>query len=210
MGLLMISQPDTPKLRLIPGTTVEVQAIEQVLANHNVQHLCLENDNATVNQVKIKMDTYSCIHLACHATQDTTKPLQSGFYLHDGQLKLSEIIKEQLIGADLAFLSACQTSAGDEQLSEEAVHLAGGMLAAGYKGVVATMWSIEDRYGPGIAEDFYKHLISHGADDKKGLEGLSSDGAAHALHYATQQVQKTLDNSESSLLTWVPYVHFGL
>jgi hypothetical protein len=77
--------------------------------------------------------------------------------------------------------------------------------------VVATMWSIKDHYGPGIAEDFYKHLISHHkADDKKGLEGLSSDGAAHALHYAMQQVQKTLDNSESSLLTWVPYVHFGL
>jgi hypothetical protein len=157
------------------------------------------------------MDAHSCIHFACHATQDTTKPLQSGFYLHDGQLDLSEIIKEQLIEADLAFLSACQTSAGDEKLSEEAVHLAGGMLAAGYRGVVATMWSIEDHYGPQIAEDFYKHLIiHHGEDDKKGSEGLSSDGAAHALHYAMQQVRKTLDNSESSLLTWVPYVHFGL
>jgi len=156
------------------------------------------------------MDAYSCIHFACHATQNTTKPLQSGFYLHDGQLELSEIMKQQLIGADLAFLSACQTSTGNEKLSEEAVHLAGGMLAAGYRGVVATMWSIKDRHGPGIAEDFYKHLISHGADDKMGLEGLSSDGAAHALHYAIQQVQKTLDNSESSLLTWVPYVHFGL
>jgi len=207
----MISQPDTPMLRAIPGTTVEIQAIERVLANHNVQHLCLESANATVNQVKTKMNAYSCIHFACHATQNTTKPLQSGFYLYDGQLELSEIIKEQLIEVDLAFLSACQTSTGDEQLSEEAVHLAGGMLAAGYKGVVATMWSIEDRYGPGIAEDFYQHLISHhGVNDKKGLEGLSSDGAAHALHYAIQQVRKMLDNSESSLLTWVPYVHFGL
>jgi CHAT domain-containing protein len=205
MGLLMISQPDTPMLRPIPGTTVEVQAIEQVLTNHNIQHLCLESDNATVNQVKTKMDTHSCIHFACHATQNTTKPLQSGFYLHDGRLELSEIIKKKLIGADLAFLSACQTSAGDEKLSEEAVHLAGGMLAAGYRSVVATMWSIEDQYGPGIAEDFYKHLMNHGV--KK--EGLSSDGAALALHYAMQQIRKTLDNSESSLLTWVPYVHFG-
>jgi len=207
----MISQPDTPMLHCIPGTTVEVRAIEQVLANHNVQHLCLESDNATVNQVKAKMNIHSCIHFACHATQDTTKPLQSGFYLYDGRLDLSEIIKEQLIEADLAFLSACQTSTGDEKLSEEAVHLAGGMLVAGYRGVVATMWSIEDQYGPQIAEDFYKHLISHHrADDRKSLKGLSSDGAAHALHYAIQQVQKTLDNSELSLLTWVPYVHFGL
>ena len=184
----MISQPDTPMLHPIPGTTAEVQAIERVLVNHNVQHLCLESDNATVNQVKTKMDAYSCIHFACHATQDTAKPLQSRFYLHDGQLELSEIIKNQVIGADLAFLSACQTSTGDEKLAQEAVHLAGGMLAAGYRGVIATMWSIEDCYGPGIAEDFYKHLITHGADDKNNLKGLSSDGAAHALHYAMQQV----------------------
>ena len=206
----MISQPDTPMLCPIPGTTVEVRAIEQVLANHNVQYLCLESDNATVNQVKTKMNTHSCIHFACHAIQDTTKPLQSGFYLYDGRLELLDIIKENLIGADLAFLSACQTSTGDEKLSEEAVHLAGGMLAAGYRGVVATMWSIEDQYGPGIAVDFYKHLISHGADNNKSLEQLSSDGAARALHYATQQIRKVLDNSELSLLTWVPYVHFGL
>ena len=50
----MISQPNTPMLYPIPGTTVEVRAIEQVLAKHNVQHLCLESENATVNQVKTK------------------------------------------------------------------------------------------------------------------------------------------------------------
>jgi len=183
---------------------VEVRAIQQLLANHNVQHLCLESKNATVNEVKTKMNAHSCIHFACHAAQDTTNPLQSGFYLHDGRLELSAIIKEQLVGADLAFLSACQTSTGDEKLSEEAVHLAGGMLAAGYRGVVATMWSIGDRYGPEIAEDFYSNLI---ADDKNGL---SSDGAARALHYATQQIRQRRGDSEELLLTWVPYVHFGV
>ncbi|PPQ90733.1 hypothetical protein CVT25_010170 [Psilocybe cyanescens] len=113
-------------------------------------------------------------------------------------------------GADLAFLSACQTSTGDEKLSEEAVHLAGGMLAAGYKDVVATMWSIKDSYGPKLAEAFYKNLLSYKVEDETGSKRLSSEGAAHALHYATQEMQKTLDNSESSLLMWVPFVHFGL
>ncbi|KDR73388.1 hypothetical protein GALMADRAFT_1341969 [Galerina marginata CBS 339.88] len=207
MELLMISQPDTPMLRHIPGTKGEVRAIEVLLSNHKIQHLCLESENATVNEVKLKMGAYNCIHFACHAAQDTTNPLKSGFYLHDGQLELSEIIKEQLVGADLAFLSACQTSTGDEKLSEEAVHLAGGMLAAGYRGVVATMWSIGDRYGPEIAKDFYSNLI---ADDKKGLEGLSSDGAARALHYAMQRIRQRHGDSEELLLTWVPYVHFGL
>ena len=50
-------------------------------------------------------------------------------------------MKKRLPKVQLAFLSACQTSVGDKSLSEEAVHLAAGMLAVGYRGVIATMWS---------------------------------------------------------------------
>ena len=106
------------------------------------------------------METHSCVHFACYAHQNTQKPLQSRFMLHDRGLELSEIIKRKLEGVDLAYLSACQTRTGDEKLSEEAVHLAAGMLASGYQGVIATMWSISDQYGPQVAEDFYAGLIS--------------------------------------------------
>jgi len=43
-------------------------------------------------------------------------------------LKLSEIISMSLPRANLAFLSACQTATGAEDLSDEAVHLAAGMV----------------------------------------------------------------------------------
>ena len=88
------------------------------------------------------MKSYSCIHFACHAKQNAKQPLKSGFSLYDGQLELSSIIQQRLVGVDFsAFLSASQTNAGGERLSEEAVHLAAGMLAAGCRGAVATMWS---------------------------------------------------------------------
>ncbi|KAF8966246.1 CHAT domain-containing protein [Flammula alnicola] len=208
MGLFMISQPATPNLPPIPATTKEIRAIERILKDRDFRVLCLERDAATVDQGMKNMENHSCVHFACHASQDVREPLRSGFFLHDGPLELSRIIEKQLKAADLAFLSACQTSAGDEKLSEEAVHLAAGMLAAGYRGVVATMWSIKDRYGPVIAEDFYKDLLRRGAQDRK--TGFDSSEAAYALHYATQQIRKILDDSESSLLVWVPYVHFGL
>ena len=140
-SFFMISQPETPNLPRIPGTTKEVLAIIQLLKNHNIPFICLEREDATVNQGITNMETHSCIHFACHAQQNTREPLKSSFMLHDGGLELSEIIKKRLEGADLAYLSACQTSTGDEKLSEEAVHLAAGMLAAGYRGVIATMWS---------------------------------------------------------------------
>ena len=203
-AFFMISQPATPNLPRIPGTTKEVFAIKQLLENHNMQVLCLDGEAATVNQGITNMETHSCIHFACHAHQDTQEPLKSRFMLHDGGLELSEIIKRQLVGANLAYLSACQTSTGDEKLSEEAVHLAGGMLAAGYRGVIATMWSISDLHGPQVAEDFYAGLISQ---DLEGLSSLSTDNAARALHYSTQKLRKQLGDLA---LDWIPYVHFGL
>ena len=205
-AFFLIGDPATPNLSPIPGTRKEVLAIKQLLQNHDVQVLCLEGEAATVNQGTTNMETHSCIHFACHAHQNTQEPLKSRFMLHDGGLELSEIIKKQLVGADFAYLSAFQTSTGDEKLSEEAVHLAAGMLAAGYRGVVATMWSISDRHGPQVAEDFYARLISQNLEQEQS-SGLCTDGAAHALHYSTQKLRKQLGDSA---LDWISYVHFGL
>ena len=57
-------------------------------------------------------------------------------------------------GCGSGLLSACQKSTGDGRLSEEAVHLAAGMLAASYRGVIATMWSVRDRYASELAKVF--------------------------------------------------------
>lgn len=154
------------------------------------------------------MALYSSVHFACHAYQDPKEPLASGFFLHDGRLQLSRIIKNDLKGAELAFLSACQTSTGDEKLSEEAVHLAAGMVAAGYRGVVATMWSIRDQYAPEIAVSFYNQLLR--LSSSQGDGGVGARMAAEALHYGVGQLRAKLGDKEDALLTWVPYVHFGV
>ena len=208
-GILLVSQPKTPGLSSIPGTTKETQLVSEQLKEDVSCVTCLDGDEATLERVVGEMESHSCIHFACHAVQDGD-PLDSSFYLHDGRLELMEIIKRQFLNADLAFLSACQTSTGEDGLSEEAVHLAAGMLAAGYRGVVATMWSIKDKFGPMVAESFYRELRKYQTSSGSKPEGISSRGAASALHHATKQLRESLDDgSEASLLTWVPYVHIG-
>jgi len=148
--------------------------------------LLLDNHAATVESVLQSMELYPSIHLACHASQNLEKPLSSGIHLHNGVLELSAITKKNLPNANFAFLSACQTSTGDENLPEEAVHLAAGMLAAGYQSVVAMMWSIFDVHAPCVAESFYESLLGDGQDEgRQRLDGISM---ARALHYATQQL----------------------
>lgn len=206
--ILLVSQPNTPGQCPIPGTTREIDAVCEKIGIGSSDFLRLDGAEATVSRVKQEMGTCSWVHLACHAIQKTHEPLRSGFFLQGGPLELLEIMTQNIPQCEMAFLSACQTSTGNEKLSDEAVHLAAGMLAAGYQGVVATMWSIKDKYAPDVAGSFYEHLAGKGKDT--GSRCLESAEAAYALHHATQCLRQKIGDTEVALLTWVPYVHFGL
>lgn len=208
-GMLIISQSNTPGQKPIPCAADEGRKVSSQLGKRGISHITLDNEKGTTDGVLRAMEAFSCIHLACHASQHITNPLKSSIYLHDGQLDLSEVMKKNFTHSDFAFLSACQTSAGDENLPEEAVHLASGMLAAGYRSVVGTMWSILDKHGPDLAEFFYESLLDGVTGEGHRVDGA---GAARALHNATSQFRENLKISDSpdSLLAWVPYIHIGI
>jgi len=191
----------------MPAATKEIDCISKVFGSFNGEHLRLEGESASLTRVNLEMESHGSVHLACHGTQDLENPLKSGFYLHDGWLELADIMKQKFAVRELAFLSACEMSTSSKKLSEEGVYLASGMLAAGYRSVVATMWSVDDQYGPMVAESFYTYLMERG----KTSEGLRLDSshAAYALHHTIQDIREKLGDTEQGLLTWVAYVHFG-
>jgi CHAT domain-containing protein len=115
-------------------------------------------------------------------------------------LELSTIIIKSFPHADFAFLSACQTATGDETLPEEAVHLAAGLMLAGYHSIIATMWSIQDKDAPVITGHVYNELFSNTEPD--------SSGAALALHHAVKLLRQQV--GDSAFLSWVPFIHLGL
>lgn len=102
--------------------------------------------------------------------------------------------------AEIAFLSACQTATGDEQRPEEAVHLAAGMLMAGFRSVYATMWSIGDADAPVVAKEVYTYLLKEGGQLNRGKE-------AYAMHHAVERLREKV--GEEAFVKWVPFIHFG-
>ncbi|KAJ3538661.1 hypothetical protein NMY22_g5078 [Coprinellus aureogranulatus] len=71
------------------------------------------------------------------------------------------------------------------------------------------MWSINDGYAPMVAKSFYQYILDHPTEASRdgGFDGTLS---AYALHHAIQELRQELgNNSEASLLAWVPFVHFG-
>ncbi|KAI0088283.1 CHAT domain-containing protein [Irpex rosettiformis] len=194
--VLVVSQPETPDCQPIPETATEA-GIVMSLVDANPLH----DADGTVDAVLKGMVTHEWIHLACHGVQSHTDPINSAFILYDGKLTLSTLMSQHIPNADLAVLSACQTATGDEKLSEEAVHLAAGMLNVGYKSVVGTMWSISDRIAPMVMETFYRVM----AEQVKAGGELQP---AYALHEATKALRNKKDGL-TDFLRWVPFVHFG-
>lgn len=188
--LVAVTQPE------LPCAEEEWKLIQKWLGNLSNTHL--SGADATVERVLEEMKKCNWVHLACHGTQNTNAPTNSAFHLHQGDLTLSKIIQLSLPNADFAFLSACATSQGEESLSEEAVHLAAGMILAGYRGVISTMWPIKDDLAPYVADAVYTTVLDDGKPDRTK--------AAGALHKAVQELRK---QPGLDLLSWVPFVHFG-
>jgi CHAT domain-containing protein len=167
----------------------------------------LHGDDATVARVLAAVHDHAWIHLACHGVQDRADPTRSAFLLHDRPLALSDLVSAPASVGELAFLSACETAAGDEAVPDEAVHLAAGMLAVGYKGVVGTTWAINDGDAPVVADAFYAALLG---ERRKGLAKSAHTGAAYALDEAIRQLRQKPGVGEQAFARWVPFVHFGI
>lgn len=197
--LLAVSQSKYTRPRVPPllQAKTEIELVGSRAKANSVEHVLLEDCDGTVERVLTEMDSCNWIHLACHGSQNVNDPTKSAYLLADGDLELEEITKRSFPHAEFAFLSACQTATGDQKLAEEAVHLAAGMLLAGYRSVIATMWSIRDVDGPKVADEVYAELIKDGKADYTR--------APYALHRAVEKLRL----GGAPFLSWMPFIHMG-
>jgi CHAT domain-containing protein len=102
------------------------------------------------------------VHFATHALADLGQPLASLLvlpaqdaagapaYLTAGQ------VQEWRGDADLVFLSACESAIGPPRFAAGMPGLQSAFLRAGARGVIATLWPIEDVLAREFSADFYQ------------------------------------------------------
>ncbi len=193
--ILAVASPSSHGLAPIVGTEEELGYIREIGERRGIPVISLIGPAALEKDVLEHMDSCDWVHLACHGLQNAA-PDKSALYLADGDLNLMEIILKDLPHAKFAFLSACQTAKGDTKLSEEAIHISAGMLQAGYRAVIGTMWSIPDSQTPRLVKEFYERLL------KKPNPEVGD--TARCLWEAIREVQGTME-----LHHWVPFIHLG-
>ena len=102
------------------------------------------------------------VHLATHGLIDPAEPMRSSVVLgpdglDDGYLHSLEILSMQL-DRPMIVLSACESALGRLERGEGVVGLTRSFLAAGSRGVVASLWPVADESTATLMSEFYYAL----------------------------------------------------
>ena len=73
------------------------------------------------------------------------------------------------------------SAAGGFALPDEAIHLAAAVQTAGYRHVIAALWSVSDNLAPAVAETVYRSLVERGAIGLITTHDLALAGIADEL-----------------------------
>jgi tetratricopeptide (TPR) repeat protein len=203
-SILLVSMPDTPGFKRLPGAELEEKYIDSVVKEpYSMKPL----RHANVAEVLDTMKDFSVAHFACHGSADLIDPSQSYLALRRSdktdvdKLTVQMISDTDLGKAWLAYLSACSTAqVRVSDLADEALHLASSFQVAGFKHVVASMWPSDDAICARVAKLFYQNLLTG-----DGV-GLGNKAVPLMLDMAVEAIR--LEHRNQPYL-WAQFIHSG-
>ncbi|PBK97702.1 TPR-like protein [Armillaria gallica] len=191
MKLLAVGQSNS-----LSKVKEELRRIEHLFAN---QAQVLDGNVATPDAVIAQLRDTSWVHFACHGHLETLNPFESSFILHQGNLSLLQIMDAHIPDANLAFLAACHSAAGDKGVPDEILSLAAAIQFCGFRSVVGTLWTMSDKDGPELAQKFYSYML------REGVDCADWRNSAMALHLAVQNMRHQGIPAER----WATFIHIG-
>ncbi|AUI60390.1 CHAT domain-containing protein [Amycolatopsis sp. BJA-103] len=196
---LIVAMPTTPGKEPLRSATAEADTIVRLIPG--ATHLI--DKTATHNAVVDAIPRHSIVHIASHAVGDPRDPSASHLVLYDhatAPLTVAEISDLDLPHADLAFLSACNTTDTAPRLIDEAVHITGSFHLAGYRHVIGTLTPVNATAGR-VAAAVYGQLTQDGAT------APATADTALALHNAVRSVR---EDHVDAPHTWAAWIHVGI
>lgn len=114
-----------------------------------------------------RLADYRYLHFAAHGILGSGREFPPALMLSaattegsngdDGILNVSEVSRLRL-NADLVVLSACRSASGEIRTGEGITGLARSFLGAGSRGVISSLWTVDDRDTVDTMVDFYRQL----------------------------------------------------
>lgn len=151
LALLAVANPRDPKGRALPGASDEARSLEARYQGTSV--IESPRDNEAVLRAMAGATT---VHIAAHADFDAASPWRSALQLGAGPPVLARDLLARRLRTELVVLAACETAGGNSRGTGGMEGLSTALLCAGARGVVATLWPVEDRVARRFAEAFYE------------------------------------------------------
>ncbi|MGH9534776.1 MAG: CHAT domain-containing protein [Terriglobales bacterium] len=171
-----------------PAIAAEAQAIAQGLPEAE-----LRLDAAATRAELQRLGAGSrWIHIATHGVFRRDNPLFSSIRLGDGDLNLYDLEALRL-PAELITLSGCSTGLATTDGGDEQMGLARGLLAAGGRNLLLTLWDVQDGSTAQFMPAFYGRL-ARGASPAEALQATMRqlrDSYAHPFYWAPFQLIAT-------------------
>ncbi|MEZ0094084.1 CHAT domain-containing protein [Streptacidiphilus sp. EB129] len=195
---LVVAAPKVRPFRTLRGAAAESRSLRALIPSVRVL------DDPRRAQVLDALPGSSVVHFAGHGVADPVDPGAGRLILADHRaapLTVAAINDLQLTGATLAYLSACSTTATSAELADEAVHLTAAFHLAGFRGVIGTLWPVDDNIAYEVAVDVYTRLTDQGRAQPDYA------GAALALHHAVRAQRR--EERFTNPTRWAAHLHTG-
>lgn len=170
-----------------PHIAGEIEALEAALP----QARSYIGPEASLNVLKHDGESASIIHIATHGYFRQDSPMFSSIRLGDSYLSLYDL-QHLRLPAELITLSGCATGLNSVAAGDELIGLARGLLQAGAKSLLLSLWDVHDESTAALMRDFYGRLRQ--GEDK-----------ATALWQATLSLRQRQPHP----YYWAPFVLIG-
>lgn len=145
--------------RELPSAEVEAIAVAQ-LARGSF-HLLL-GEQASIANLMNALPGATGLHVAAHGEFDPQRPQESGIVLRDGveirTLSLGDLQSAKLRNLELVTLATCRSASHAMLPGHERICLPTALLNAGARGVIASLWPIDDQGSVEIMTELYRRL----------------------------------------------------
>ena len=136
-----------------PHILQEAQAVAKALPNATLLH----GEEATEEALQRLGADCRFIHLATHGFFRRDNPMFSAIQLGTNRLSLFDLYELRL-QAEMIVLSGCGTGLNAVLGTEELVGLTRGLLYAGARSALVTLWDVNDASAASFMGRFYRHL----------------------------------------------------
>jgi CHAT domain-containing protein len=186
----------------------------------------LTGAKASIDEVRPRLRAHRQLHFATHGVLYDEAPLLSGIALADGYVLTVQELMGIRLDADFVAVSACRSGLGARTGGEEIVGLSRGLLAAGARAVIVSLWSVPDPSTAVLMVRFHQNMRD-GMEIAKALQQAESWLSTMSAAEFVAEKQKLRDLGQEEKLRdlgaprvqpagpahpqfWAPFVVIGL